>query len=203
MAVIQRIRRNSALLIGVIALAMAGFIFMDMSSGGGNMFGGDQNSVAKINGKKISIRDYSLKVQQEIDNYQARTGQSPTFEQQESFRTKIWDEMMYDNLIGTKHENLGVSVTDDELVDLLNGDTPHPYVVQSFSDPETGQFDRNLAQQYYARMQDPNDPLSDQMNVSYQAMKDQIYREQLSGKYSATIGEKLFRTRMAGQLHIR
>ena len=192
MAVIQRIRRNSALLIGVIALAMAGFIFMDMSSGGGNMFGGDQNSVAKINGKKISIRDYSLKVQQEIDNYQARTGQSPTFEQQESFRTQIWDEMMYDYLIGTKHEDLGVSVTDDELVDLLNGDNPHPYVVQSFSDPETGQFDRNLAQQYYARMQDPNDPLSDQMNVSYQAMKDQIYREQLSGKYSALLEKSYF-----------
>ena len=147
MAVIQRIRRNSALLIGVIALAMAGFIFMDMSSGGGNMFGGDQTSVARINGKKISIQDYSLKVQQASDAYAARTGQRATFEEEQAFRTQIWDEMMYDNLIGKKHKDLGISVTEDEMVDLLNGTSPHPYVVQSFSNPETGQFDRNLAQQ--------------------------------------------------------
>ena len=41
-------------------------------------------------------------------------------------------------------KNLGLTVTTDELFDLVQGPNPHPLIKQYFADPATGQYNRNL-----------------------------------------------------------
>jgi hypothetical protein len=72
MAVIQKIRDKYAKLAGfIIALALVGFILMDAASGRfGELFGRD-NSVAKVNGKKIDYKEYAERIQEYESLYEA------------------------------------------------------------------------------------------------------------------------------------
>jgi peptidyl-prolyl cis-trans isomerase D len=60
MAVLAKIRQRSALLIGVIALALFAFIIQDLFTRG--TFGQSSKDVGSIDGKDISFEDFRVKV---------------------------------------------------------------------------------------------------------------------------------------------
>ncbi|HKG67705.1 MAG TPA: SurA N-terminal domain-containing protein, partial [Segetibacter sp.] len=63
MSVIQRIRdRYAALVIGVIALSLIGFILMDAFVGRGRNMGNANGSIGKVNGEKIERNDFEKKI---------------------------------------------------------------------------------------------------------------------------------------------
>lgn len=60
MAVLSKIRQHSAIMIGVIALALFSFIIQDLFTQGS--FGKSSSDVGSINGKDIAFEDFRLKV---------------------------------------------------------------------------------------------------------------------------------------------
>ena len=60
MAVLSKIRQHSAIMIGVIALALFSFIIQDLFTKGS--FGSSSKDVGSINGKDIAFEDFRLKV---------------------------------------------------------------------------------------------------------------------------------------------
>ena len=59
-------------------------------------------------------------------------------------REQMWDQYVREKVMDKEYENLGISVSDDEFFELLQGVNVHPQISQvpAFQDPSTGQFDR-------------------------------------------------------------
>ena len=59
MALISTIRKNSALIVVLIALGLLGFIIQDMTAGQNSIFGSMQSSIGKINGQKVDLNEFN------------------------------------------------------------------------------------------------------------------------------------------------
>ena len=133
MALIGAIRERSWLLIVLIGLAMAGFIFMDMFSGKGNVLGGG-TTLGEVEGEEIDQRQF----EQAYDALYTNS-QGDVFQQ----RAGLWNYMVEDKLVRREARAVGLGVPEEELNDLTYGTTLSPIIQQRFRDPQTGQVNRD------------------------------------------------------------
>ncbi len=137
MAVIMKIRDKLGLvMVFVIGLAIVSFLLMDSLSSNSNILGSGSNDVGEINGEKVGIQEYQARLNETIENYKLNARQSNIDDQTLwSLREQTWNQYVNDILMSTEYEELGIKVTSDELLDLIQGPNPHPAVVQSFYRP--------------------------------------------------------------------
>ena len=70
MSVIQKIRdKYAALVIGVIALSLIGFILMDAFVGHGKSVGNTGGSLGKVNGEKIDRNEFERRINLQTSMY--------------------------------------------------------------------------------------------------------------------------------------
>jgi peptidyl-prolyl cis-trans isomerase D len=140
MAVIGKIRKHSGLLIVVIGVALAAFVLGDLaktqSSG--------PNNVGEINGDEITYKDFSSRLEFNVENEKGRTGKT-NLSATELFylREQTWKQIVSEKLMGEEFEELGITVSSEELFDLIQGNNPHAIIRQYFTDPATGQYDKD------------------------------------------------------------
>ena len=145
MSVIQKIRDKYAVVIIVlICLAIVSFLLQDVFFSSNSMFS-QSTTVGKVNGESLDYRDYM----QRIENAQNRMrqqmqGASIDEETQQYIREEAWDQFLREHIMKAQYEELGIEVTQTEVADHINGKNPHPLVLQNFTNPETGQFDRSI-----------------------------------------------------------
>lgn len=178
MSLIQRIRDKATWIVfGTIALALTAFILQDAFSGRGSSVG-NSTTVGKVNGRIIPREDFEYKV----DFYQkANAGQAG----REQLIGNVWDYTVSQYILEEAYEELGIKVTGKELSDILFGSNPPQWMQQAFINPQTGEFDANLARQQFAEMKKrADDPQVTQIYEGYiQPTIDQTLRE----KYQALL----------------
>jgi peptidyl-prolyl cis-trans isomerase D len=146
MAVIGRIRQRSGLLIFLIGASIVGFLIMDATNSQFSVLRGRKDSIGKVNGQKISYNDFNKKYEEDIKNVEDQMrGQPIPDEQRNIMRNQTWNELVNDIIFNDIYAKLGITVTPEELNELVAGspENVHPYVRQSFSNPQTRQFDPN------------------------------------------------------------
>src|SRR4051812_36325656 len=145
MSVIQRIRDKAAWLIfGAIALAMIGFIVTDAFQGRGRgLFGGQSTAYGKVDGTKIDYLEYQKRLK--VIEDQNRGQQNDYMRQQTA--DNLWNQMIEQIVYGKVYNKLGIDITDKELGDLLYGPHPAEQLRQTFTNPQTGQYDPSAAYQ--------------------------------------------------------
>ncbi|MBS7229809.1 peptidylprolyl isomerase [Flavobacterium psychroterrae] len=112
MAVLAKIRQRSALLIGVIALALFAFIIQDLFTRGS--FGQSSKDVGSIDGKDISFEDFRVKV----SNVE-KSGQGITSTEAAN---KVWDQEVSIALLSAQFDKLGLRVGEKHLLEVLKSD---------------------------------------------------------------------------------
>ncbi|MBW1657222.1 peptidylprolyl isomerase [Flavobacterium quisquiliarum] len=112
MAVLAKIRQRSALLIGVIALALFAFIIQDLIGKG--TFSQSSKDVGSIDGKDISFEDFRIKV----SNVE-KSGQGITSTEAAN---RVWDQEVSIALLSTQFEKLGLRVGKKHLLEVLKSD---------------------------------------------------------------------------------
>jgi peptidyl-prolyl cis-trans isomerase D len=145
MSVIQTIRDRAAwIIIAAIAVALIAFIVQDALQGrGGGWFGGRSTLLGKVNGVKIEAADFELRYKQVEENY--RNQNYPINEQfQTQIRESLWNDYLEKAILEDEYDELGLSVTDKELGDILYGANPPQELRQQFTD-STGRYDGNAA----------------------------------------------------------
>ena len=130
MALIGTIRKNSWLLVVMIALGLGGFLIMDITNVGG-VGGQTQFNVGEVDGEPIDWIDF-----QKAQDAMYTNSQIDVFEQ----RSYVWDYMIEDKIVTNESEALGISVGEDEMQELVYGTNLSPVVRRNFSDPNTGQL---------------------------------------------------------------
>lgn len=162
MAVIGKIRKHSGFLIAVVGIALAAFVIGDISKTKRQK----TNIVGKINGEEITYTEFSVRVEQNLQ-YQKQQQSKQNLTQTESFyiREQTWNQFVNEILYKKEFDELGLTISKDELAELLYGKNVHYLVRQNFADPQTGEFnadrvlnflnsglnqlDRSARQQYF------------------------------------------------------
>ncbi len=142
MAVIGKIRKYSGLLIAIIGVGLAAFVLGDLFQYGGPQRGrGHVTEVGNIDGNPISYQEFDERYNQQLENWKQQTGiASPNRQQMFRVRQQVWDQLVQEILLEQELEKTGIDVSADELFDLVAGSDPHPFIIQSFTNPQTGEF---------------------------------------------------------------
>lgn len=142
MAILNKIRQRSLILILVIALALFAFVIQGVIDNP-NAFSGSQGVVATVNGKDIDRTDF----QQKVKNYQDRAGGRISSTQA---MNAIYNQELRNIILTEEYEALGLSVEKDEMRDLLkNSFQSYP----EFQD-ENGNFDVNRLNAFISNLKD-------------------------------------------------
>lgn len=103
-------------------------------------------SLGSVNGEAISFEEYNQTVNNYMQNYQAQTGQSATAELRTYYEELAWDNLVMQKILKTEMDRLGIRVTDEMVVDMINGPNPAPFIAQQFTRSD-GTIDRVALQQ--------------------------------------------------------
>ncbi len=108
--------------------------------------GGRSNDVGSINGEDISYQEFVNAIDQQIQNMKTQTGQEVDDTQLPQIRDQVWDALISQKLVADEIEKFGITVSDDEIKDIILGDNPPDFLKQSFID-SLGNFNRQLYEQ--------------------------------------------------------
>lgn len=139
----------------VIGGAMVAFILGDLMSSGNTLFAGNPTEIGEVAGESIDGQKFEILVQDAIENYK-RNYNIPSVDATttDQIREQTWKQMTEDIVYNQELEALGITVTPDELYDMVQGNNPHPQVTSAFTNPETGQFDRNQVMTFLKSMEE-------------------------------------------------
>jgi len=93
------------------------------------------------------------------------------------------------NSLSDEYKELGLGVCDGELFDLIQGDNPHPFVRQMFTDPQTGRMNKSALINFLKNMD--NDPTQ---KAYWLFMEDEIVNNRYYIKYTNLISKGLYAT---------
>ncbi|WP_215226463.1 peptidylprolyl isomerase [Echinicola shivajiensis] len=142
MALIKEIRQRTGLAIGVIAFGLILFLVGgDLLGPNSMLLGGRDTTVGEINGEEISYDEYLNQVELFKQNYVQNTGRNPSENEMYSIREQAWQGMIVKKVFSEQYEALGMTISDKELVDMVQGKNIVAELRQQLTNPETGQFD--------------------------------------------------------------
>ncbi|MBT6699636.1 MAG: hypothetical protein HOB15_04425, partial [Flavobacteriales bacterium] len=147
MAVLEKIREKTVLVLVMIGLGMFGFLFMgsDQSS----IFscnGGQLNSIGSINGEEI-----------DIDKYNEYLGTSKNQDPEEIAHKSAWESLVNEKLISSAASDLNLTVTNEEIKELFTGSINPNNVSLYFKNLIEDQFNRYKSQIEERKRNNPND----------------------------------------------
>ena len=181
MAVIGNIRKHSTFLIIIIGIALAAFVLGDFAKGGG---GSREVNIGNVAGEDITIMDFNVKVDQSIQNTkQQQNKERLTSDEIYRLKDDTWKQIVREILMEKEYEALGLTVTTEELFDLVQGPNPHPLIKQYFADPNTGQYNRTLIIDYLKNL----DNLPAEAKQQWIQFEEYIRTDYLNTKYKALV----------------
>ena len=142
MAAIGKIRSWGPVLATVIGLALFAFIAEEMFRSCEATSNERRQQVGEVLGKKISVQDFQALVdeyQEVIKTTQGRDNLSE--EELNQVKDQVWQEFVNSTLLNDECSKLGLTVTDDELQNVLKTGTNQMLMQTPFVNQETGKFD--------------------------------------------------------------
>jgi parvulin-like peptidyl-prolyl isomerase len=140
MAILNKIRQRSLVLIIVIAMALFSFVLADLFKGGGGS-GKSETIVATVNGKDIKRDDFM----QKVENLQRQLGPSITNTQA---MNRIWDQELRKAVMETQYDELGIAVEREQMRGLIKQNLTN---FEEFKN-ELGEFDENKLNEFIANL---------------------------------------------------
>ncbi|MDZ7772511.1 MAG: SurA N-terminal domain-containing protein [Balneolaceae bacterium] len=102
-------------------------------------------SLGSVNGEAVSYEEYNNLINSYSRQYSQQTGNSMNAEQRASYEEQAWDDLVTRKLLEQKMDQLGITVTDQEVVNMITGENPDPFIRQQFGG-EDGTIDRTALQ---------------------------------------------------------
>ncbi len=196
MSVINKIRERSGLAVGIIAVSLILFIVGgDLLGGRSLLFGGDQQKVGEIAGQSIDYQEFNLKVDNLKAQYHQHTGRAPGDQETAQLREQAWNQMLFDIAYQKEFDKLGLKVTNNELIDMVQGNNIHPLIRQNFTNPQTGQFDKTQLLQFLKNF---NSAPVEQKQL-WKLLEDRIVQQRYQEKYEGLLRLSTFATTAEAQ----
>ncbi|TAH17819.1 MAG: peptidylprolyl isomerase [Cytophagales bacterium] len=145
MAIISKIREKGWVAAVVIGVSIGLFVIQDMFSANSWIMQSFNKPVAGvIDGTDISLQEYTAELSTLVDKYAAQIGRRPNENEMEYIRNEAFNNLVYKLVMQKEFDKVGVAVTNEEVTDMVQGNNIHPGWAQSFTNPQTGQLDKNM-----------------------------------------------------------
>ncbi|MDX1629772.1 MAG: SurA N-terminal domain-containing protein, partial [Fulvivirga sp.] len=157
MALINTLRNKMGkVVVGVIAIAIMSFVLADLLGPNSTLLGGNDTEIGVIAGESIDLQEFQNVVDQQESNYIMNFGRQPGERERPTIRNQAWELLISRYAFQKQYEEVGIEVTSDEVWDMMQGKNISPGIQQSFTNPETGEFDRQLFLNFMQNL--PNTP---------------------------------------------
>ena len=144
MAIITKIRERAGLAVGIVAVSLGLFVVgSDLLTPNSNIFGGKQ-IVGEINGEDISLEDLQNEIARLEYDFFVQQGKNPAEQEMQSIREQAWNQLIFNKVYREEAEGAGVTISDDEKVDMVQGENIHSAIKSTFVNQETKEFDKSL-----------------------------------------------------------
>lgn len=175
-------------LVGGIAVVLALFVLEPLLTQG-NMLASSRNVVGSIDGQDIKYEEFSPKVEQSIAQFKQQYGGNMNPQMQAMAVDQAWQAEIANTVLTKEYNRLGLTVSGDELFDLLQGNNPSPLIVQYFGDPKTGQVNRaGVISSLKAQSKDP------QLKQQWDLLQIEIEKQALQQKYTSLVRNSVYVT---------
>ena len=108
--------------------------------------GGGTNNIGSVNGEDITYQEFQVALDQQIENQKRQTGKEPDEAQIDQIREQVWDAVITQKIFAQLIKKYGITVTDQEIKDVILGDNPPDFLKQNFID-SLGNFNKQLYEQ--------------------------------------------------------
>jgi peptidyl-prolyl cis-trans isomerase D len=163
MAIFNAINKRSGLVVGTVVVALALFILTDLFFGQNSIFQGSENKVGEISGHTVSIEEYQQHIAMAEQNFVMQNNRAVSENDRAQIQETAWNQLIFEYSYREEFEKLGLTITDEEWLDLARGNFIHPVVKQLFGDPEN--FDKSIVEGFLASLSQR--PQQDQALWSY------------------------------------
>ncbi len=192
MSAIQFLREKAGIFVaGLIGLSLFIFVVSDFFGNGRNQRRRAKKyyEIGRIAEESVSYQDFEQKVQNMLDIYKLSGNENPDASTVESIREQVWQQMIREKVLDRQFKKLGIGVSDEEVDELVLGNTPHPIVNQLFTDRETGAFNKSLLVNFLKQTE------TDETAKKYWLFfEDEIVNDRMSTKYNSLVSKGLFVT---------
>ena len=197
MAALGKIRKRGVALVIIIGLGLFAFIAEEAFRSCEATKNQQRQQVGEVLGNKINVQEFQalvdeyenvLKMTQGVDNFSE--------EQLNSIKDEVWNQYVNEQIIANETEKLGLTVTDEELQNIMKVGT-NPMLLRSpFVNQETGRFDVTMLTKFLAEYK--RSLSNSQMAESYekvykywQFLEKQLRQQTLAQKYQTLIANCL------------
>lgn len=169
MALIGTLRNKMGTWVVVfVFVAIVAFILNDLLGNNSVLFG-DDREIAEIAGHSVSLDEFQQVVQEREANYVLNFGRQPGEREMTTLRQQAWELLILRYAIQDEYDKLGVDVTVDEQEDMVYGKNVDESIRQAFTNPETGQFDKDRLVSYLKELRNP--PADPQLQGMWQEQR--------------------------------
>lgn len=210
MATLEKIRSKAGLLVLIVGLALFAFIIGDFLNSGSTYFRQTQERIAEVDGEVINVQDYQNRVDEMAEMYKMQTGQSSLPEEyMTQIRQSVFDGMVQEIVLDEATGKLGMTVTPEELFDMVQGENISPLIqqMQMFANPQTGQFDKAALLNFLKAIDTDNlagYPAEQQAELLkaknfWLFWEKNIKRQRLEQKYTTLLGKAIAANKLDAQ----
>ena len=101
------------------------------------------NIVGEVNGQDISYQEFQAELDRQLEAQKKQTGQDLDENQTDQIREQVWDALVTQKIIAGLIKDYGISVSDQEVRDIILGDNPPEFLKRNFID-SSGNFNRKI-----------------------------------------------------------
>ncbi len=192
MSTLAKIRNRSGLLVGIIALALLVFVLEQAFQSKNSFFAGDRTKVAEIAGKDVNIQEFEARVEAALENEKNKSDKPLDDNTVDNLKNQAWNQLLFEKIMQPHYDDLGITVSTDELFDMVQGKEPHTSVKQAFTDPKTGEFNPAQVINFLKNMDNDKTGATRDRWLKFEAA---IKQERIANKYNTIIKQGFYVTK--------
>jgi peptidyl-prolyl cis-trans isomerase D len=175
----------------VIGLSLFAFIVTEVVHSGGSLFRDDNSTIGQVGDEKIPYETFNAAVEQNAAQFKQQSGQNSLTPQITSYvQENTWNTFVSKAIVRKEVNKLGLIVSPEETQAMTSGSNPSPQIVQAFTDPQTGKFDKanliNAIQRIEALKSD------DPQKIRWKEFISELIEAKLGEKYMALVSNGLY-----------
>ena len=197
MAALGKIRKRGVALVIIIGLGLFAFIAEEAFRSCEATKNQQRQQVGEVLGNKINVQEFQalvdeyqevLKMTQGVDNLSE--------EQLNSLKDEVWNSYVNEQIIANEAGKIGLTVTDEEMQNIMKEGTNPMLLRTPFVNQETGRFDVTMLTKFLAdyKKNASNPQVAESYQKIYQFwqfIEKQLRSQTLAQKYQALIGNSL------------
>ncbi|MBQ7443922.1 MAG: SurA N-terminal domain-containing protein [Bacteroidaceae bacterium] len=210
MATLQTIRSKGALLILVVGLALFAFIAEEAVRSLSSSKAESHQRIAEIYGNSMNVQEFNKLVDEQANVTKLLYGLGNlTEEQMQQLRDQVWNTYVQNTIIAHEAEELGLTVTDAEVQDIIKNSRSQLLMQTPFRNEQTGAFDvqqlNKFLTDYKAMQGQAGQPAQameyyNQIYALWQYIEKNIRIEALGKKYNALLNNSFIANPVALQM---